>query len=219
MGVIPIFICRNCHEMLVSFGDALLTHAPSTGPRRLVTVAEDGLLSVYNAASSKLLLQRARPTHLAVQWTCIALWVDPTGGSAGLLALGTDSGVVVVWDLAEARELHKLESNLDAMRIKQAQWESERVEFRRHTDHLQGEVNKRDQWLKKAKDIITEYQKRTLPLAQPAVALLRLPPRAAAGGARARPDRPRLLRGPQACRSEPAAGLQARTLPHVALGA
>ena len=24
-----------------------------------------------------------------------------------------------------------------------------------------GEVNKRDQWLKKAKDIITEYQKRT----------------------------------------------------------
>ena len=68
------------------------------------------------------------------------------------------------------RERHKLESNLDAMRIKQAQWESERVEFRRHTDHLQGEVNKRDQWLKKAKDIITEYQKRTLPLAQPAVA-------------------------------------------------
>lgn len=65
------------------------------------------------------------------------------------------------------RERHKLESNLDAMRIKQAQWESERVEFRRHTDHLQGEVNKRDQWLKKAKDIITEYQKRTLPLASP----------------------------------------------------
>ena len=31
----------------------------------------------------------------------------------------------------------------------------------------QGEVLKRDQWLKKAKDIITEYQKRTLTMMQP----------------------------------------------------
>ena len=31
----------------------------------------------------------------------------------------------------------------------------------------QGEVLKRDQWRKKAKDIITEYQKRTLTMMQP----------------------------------------------------
>jgi len=31
----------------------------------------------------------------------------------------------------------------------------------------QGELLKRDQWLKKAKEIITEYQKRTLTMMQP----------------------------------------------------
>ena len=49
----------------------------------------------------------------------------------------------------------------------QAEWESERTEHRRLAEHLQGEVVKRDQWLKKAKDIITEYQKRTLTMMAP----------------------------------------------------
>jgi len=61
----------------------------------------------------------------------------------------------------------KLGATLDSLRMKSAEWESERAEHRRLAEHLQGEVLKRDQWLKKAKDIITEYQKRTLTMMQP----------------------------------------------------
>ena len=88
----------------------------------------------------------------------------------------------------------KLDRTLDSLRMKSAEWESERAEHRRLAEHLQaphdtthrhdtrararfhilpsflirqGEVLKRDQWLKKAKDIITEYQKRTLTMMQP----------------------------------------------------
>jgi WD40 repeat protein len=85
--------------MSFSFGDALVGGAPS----RLATVAEDGLLTIYDAVSGELQQQHARPTHLAVQWTCIAFW--PQSES---LALGTDSGLVVVWNLAVGRIAHEL---------------------------------------------------------------------------------------------------------------
>lgn len=60
------------------------------------------------------------------------------------------------------REKQKVERAVDSLRLRQAEWEAEKQEGRRLSEHLQGEVSKRDQWLKKAKDIITEYQKRTL---------------------------------------------------------
>jgi len=40
--------------------------------------------------------------------------------------------------------------------VKQSEWDSEKTEQRRMVEHVQGEVVKRDQWLKKAKDIIYE---------------------------------------------------------------
>ena len=84
--------------MLASYGDALIAQPPA-GPPRFATVAEDGLLTLYDVSSGQLLQQHARPTHLAVKWTCIAWWLKPAGEELGLLALGTDSGLVVVWDL------------------------------------------------------------------------------------------------------------------------
>ena len=77
--------------------------------RRLVTVSDDGLLSVWDTATCALVQQHPRPTHLAVQWTSVA-WGGPADGNAAAatLAVGSDSGVVVVWELAQARILHEL---------------------------------------------------------------------------------------------------------------
>ena len=105
---IPLTI--SAAPMLASFGDSLLV-SPSAGPARFTTVAEDGLLSLYDTASGALVTQHARPTHLAVRYTCMAYWLESSdAGSApgGRLALGTDSGVVVVWDLALGRIVHEL---------------------------------------------------------------------------------------------------------------
>ena len=44
----------------------------------------------------------------------------------------------------------------DNNRLMQTKWDKERQDLQRHSTHLEGEVSKRDQWLKKAKDIITE---------------------------------------------------------------
>ena len=74
----------------------------SDAPCRLATVSEDGVLAVWDTTNGTVVQQHARPTHLAVRWTCIA-W-----HTAGLIALGTDSGLVVVWDLALGRVVHEL---------------------------------------------------------------------------------------------------------------
>ena len=96
--------------MLASYGDALIA-SPPTGPPRFATVAEDGLLTLFDVGSGQLLQQHARPTHLAVKWTCIAWWMDPADEALGLLALGTDSGLVVIWDLALGRVSHELRAH------------------------------------------------------------------------------------------------------------
>ena len=90
---------------LVSFGDALAT-LPENGPPRFTTVADDGLLTVFDTASGEVLSQHTRPPRLAVRWTCVAWW--PAAAAAGVLALGTDSGAVIVWDLALGRVAHEL---------------------------------------------------------------------------------------------------------------
>ena len=80
------------------------------GKQRFATVSEDGLLTVWDAASGSLLQQHARPTHLAVQWTCIA-WHTDEGGT-GTIALGSDSGVIAVWDLALGAIVHVLDAKI-----------------------------------------------------------------------------------------------------------
>ena len=78
--------------MISTFGDPLLGSAPPTGPHRFATAAEDGVLSVYDTTTSALLVQHARPTHLAVKWTCLAAWIDPGDGApSGRLALDAAS--------------------------------------------------------------------------------------------------------------------------------
>ena len=49
----------------------------------------------------------------------------------------------------------------------QTKWEKERSDLQRHSTHLEGEVTRRDHWLKTAKGIITEYQKRTVTSSSP----------------------------------------------------
>ena len=85
---------------------------------QLATVSTDGLLAIWDASSSALVQQHARPTHLAVQWTCIA-WRPSASGNRGragsLLALGSDSGAVVLWDLQLGRIVQELRGHTQAV--------------------------------------------------------------------------------------------------------
>ena len=86
---------------LAAFG-----HTPGDGtPERYATVSDDGWLHCWGVAGSSLDAQYPRPTHLAVKWTCMR-WRQ--GSPATVLALGADSGVVVVWDLALGQIVHEL---------------------------------------------------------------------------------------------------------------
>ena len=51
----------------------------------------------------------------------------------------------------------------DSLRVKSREWDKERTNMQRQVDNLQADLQKREQWLGKAKDIITEYQKRSVP--------------------------------------------------------
>lgn len=77
------------------------------------SVSTDGMLSLWDVASSSLTQQHPRPTHLAVRWTCIAAHAQDE--RTGLLALGSDSGVVVVWDLALGRIVHELSGHTQSV--------------------------------------------------------------------------------------------------------
>jgi hypothetical protein len=87
--------------------------------QQLATVSVDGLLAVWDAASSALVQQHARPTHLAVQWTCIAWRPSADGGrggrAGGFLALGADSGAVILWDLQLGRIVKELRGHTQAV--------------------------------------------------------------------------------------------------------
>ena len=47
------------------------------------------------------------------------------------------------------------------------EWDKERTNMQRQVDNLQADLAKREQWLGKAKDIITEDQKRSGPPGTP----------------------------------------------------
>jgi len=51
----------------------------------------------------------------------------------------------------------------DSLRVKQREWDKDRTAMQRQVDNLTADLAKREQWLGKAKDIITEYQKRSGP--------------------------------------------------------
>lgn len=62
-----------------------------------------------------------------------------------------------------ARARDKLRAMQDSLRVKQREWDKDRTSLQRQVDNLQADLTKREQWLGKAKDIITEYQKRSVP--------------------------------------------------------
>merc|ERR1740130_1965223 len=79
---------------------------PSGRPELLVTVSSDGRINLWDTATSTLRQLLVRPRHLASRWTSVAWQAPrPTGGSKskaaapGLLALGSDAGLIVVWDV------------------------------------------------------------------------------------------------------------------------
>ena len=84
-------------------------------PRRFATVSVDGRLGVWDTATSTVSHSFPRPTHLAVRWTCIAWQAATEPSSDGLLALGSDSGVVVVWDIARGEIVHELRGHTQAV--------------------------------------------------------------------------------------------------------
>ena len=81
--------------------------APGEQPETLAAVAEDGRLQLWDIATSTLRQQLTHPTHLTMHATCIA-WCDADGA---LLAEGSDTGHVLVWDTARAELLHGLRVN------------------------------------------------------------------------------------------------------------
>ena len=88
---------------------------PSGRPELLVTVSGDGRLNLWDTVTSSLRQQLARPTHLAFRWTCVA-WQSPRPGKSGtsppgLLALGSDTGLVVVWDVQRGEIIHEIEAH------------------------------------------------------------------------------------------------------------
>ena len=86
----------------------------SDAPRPSFAIAhEDGLITLWDTSTACLARQLTRPTHLAVRWTSIA-WQPAAAGSksaSGLLALGCDSGAVVVWDTKRAALVHELNAH------------------------------------------------------------------------------------------------------------
>jgi len=87
-------------------------------PELLVTVSSDGRVNLWDTVTSTLRLLLVRPQHLALRWTCVAWQVPRLTGSGkskaaapGLLALGSDSGLVVVWDVQRGEVVHELEAH------------------------------------------------------------------------------------------------------------
>ena len=88
-------------------------------PELLVTASADGRINLWDAVTSTLRQQLTRPAHLAARWTCVA-WQPPrvAGGKGkqqqmapGLLAFGTDTGQLVVWDVQRGEIVHELEAH------------------------------------------------------------------------------------------------------------
>ena len=82
--------------------------------RRFATVAADGRLSVWDTAASKLSQSFPRPMHLTVRWTSIS-WQPASEASNGLLALGSNAGIVVVWDISRGEIIHELHGHTQAV--------------------------------------------------------------------------------------------------------
>lgn len=95
---------------------------PSGRPELLVTVSSDGRVNLWDTVTSTLRLLLVQPRHLASRWTCVAWQAPrPTGSgksktaAPGLLALGSDSGLVVVWDVQRGEVVHELEAHSQAV--------------------------------------------------------------------------------------------------------
>ncbi|KAF4031560.1 putative NACHT and WD domain protein [Phytophthora infestans] len=81
-------------------------------------VSEDGRLKVWDVANGALQQELKERDHLSYRYTSLA-WTQPktkskkrSGDSGlGLLALGTSSGIVVVWDLATGEVKHTLQAD------------------------------------------------------------------------------------------------------------
>ncbi|EEY56684.1 uncharacterized protein PITG_20593 [Phytophthora infestans T30-4] len=81
-------------------------------------VSEDGRLKVWDVSNGALQQELKERDHLSYRYTSLA-WTQPktkgkkrSGDSGlGLLALGTSSGIVVVWDLATGEVKHTLQAD------------------------------------------------------------------------------------------------------------
>ncbi|KAG6971667.1 hypothetical protein JG688_00004329 [Phytophthora aleatoria] len=81
-------------------------------------VSEDGRLKVWDVANGALQQELKERDHLSYRYTSLA-WTQPKSKSKkrsgasdlGLLALGTSSGAVVVWDLVTGEVKHTLQAD------------------------------------------------------------------------------------------------------------
>ena len=86
----------------------------------LAVLSTDGRLKLWDAMTGKLRQQYVEPDHLVQRYTCLS-WGPPSRqrgvasrakkarlAQPGLIALGTDSGKTVVWDLARGEVVQRL---------------------------------------------------------------------------------------------------------------
>ncbi|OQR86987.1 hypothetical protein ACHHYP_09655 [Achlya hypogyna] len=83
-----------------------------------VTVSDDNRVKVWDAASGALRSELKERDHLSYKYTCLAWsktspWTTKkgkrsAGGELGVLALGTTTGVIVVWDLEKGEVAQRL---------------------------------------------------------------------------------------------------------------
>ncbi|TDH68070.1 hypothetical protein CCR75_007468 [Bremia lactucae] len=82
------------------------------------TVSEDGRLKVWDVLSGSLQQELKERDHLSYRYTSVA-WTQPknktkkrsSANDLGLLALGTSSGTIILWDLATGDVKHTLQAN------------------------------------------------------------------------------------------------------------
>lgn len=96
---------------------AKFSHAAAGArPDRYAAVSADGKLCCWDTSvsDSSLDVQFPRPSHLGVCWTCLS-WKHSSSEVSEVLAMGADSGIVVVWDITLGHIIHELHGHTQSV--------------------------------------------------------------------------------------------------------
>ena len=115
---------------------ALCAYGPGASHTHYVSITSDNRIRLFDTTSGSLMQELAEQSHLAITYTTLA-WSKKSSGDgfaassskrkrnaktsgpddtgSGLLALGTDKGNIVIWDLAVGRVVNKMSGHSSAI--------------------------------------------------------------------------------------------------------